>query len=193
MNNIDIVLGIIFIIAFFMGFRKGLLRSLASLIGLVAAVYGAMFFSDYIEVYLIKWFDWSDDLNRIAAFLIMFLLIMLVFALLGRALTKVANFMMLGIFNKLFGGVFNTLKFAFLLSVIFMFVNASEEYQILSQRDRDSSLLYHPVAVLAPAILPEIQKHVQELDIDFINDDKTKVYPSPKKYQESDSTSSTFP
>ncbi|SRR5690554_5709415 len=193
MNTIDIVLGVIFVIAFFMGFGKGLLRSLASLIGLVAGVYGAMLFSGHIEVYLEKWFTWSDDLNRIAAFMIMFLLIMLLFSLLGRVLTKVADFMMLGIFNKLLGGVFNALKFAFLLSVVFMFINTSEEYQILSQRDRDSSMLYHPVTLLAPAILPEIQKQVEELDIDFIKDEENRVKPNSPSYQPSDTISPSLP
>lgn len=193
MNTIDIVLGIILIIAFFMGFRKGLLRSLASLIGLVAGVYGAMVFSEHVEVYLVRWFNWSEDLNRIAAFLILFFIIMIVFALLGRVLTKMADFMMMGLFNKIFGGLFNALKYAFLLSVVFMFVNASDTYRILSPEKRDSSILYGPVALLAPAILPEIKKHVDEFDLDFINGDKKVEEVEAPAHQELDSTSSTLP
>lgn len=150
-----------------MGFRKGILKALASLIGLVAGVYGAMYFSDYARVYVERWFDWSDDLTSLASFLITFMLIMLVFSILGRILTKVADFAMMGIFNKLFGGVFNALKFAFLISVIFMFVNASEEYSILSPDKREASMLYEPIASIAPAILPAIMKEVDELDIDL--------------------------
>jgi membrane protein required for colicin V production len=165
MNTIDIVLGIIFIIAFFMGFKKGLLLSLASLIGIVVAVYCAVFFSGFVEAYLIDWFNWSSDANSVAAFLITFFLIMFLFSLVGRILTKVADFAMLGIFNKLLGGVFNVLKYAFLVSVVFMFVNNSENYRILSQEQRDTSYLYEPVASLAPAILPEIMKHVDDLDL----------------------------
>ncbi|AFL80614.1 putative membrane protein, required for colicin V production [Aequorivita sublithincola DSM 14238] len=167
MNTIDIVLGIIFIIAFFVGFKKGLLRALASLVGLVVAVYCAMYFSGYVSVYLEKWFNWSQDLNTISSFLITFLLIMLLFSLVGRLLTKVADFAMLGIFNKLFGGVFNVFKFAFLISVIFMFVNASENYSILTEEKRETSVLYGPVASLAPAILPAIMKEVDDLNIDL--------------------------
>lgn len=167
MNTIDIVIGIILLIAFFMGFRKGLLRSLASLIGLVVGVYCAMYFSGYVRVYIERWFDWSEYLTSIASFLITFFLIMLLFSILGRLLTKVADFAMLGIFNKLFGGIFNMLKFAFLISVIFMFVNASEEYQILSVEKRDASVLYEPIASIAPAILPTIMKEVDDLNIDM--------------------------
>jgi membrane protein required for colicin V production len=160
MNTLDIVLGIIFSIAFFLGFKKGILRTLTSLIGLVVGVYCAMFFSDYVRVYIEKWFDWSEDFTNIASFLITFFLIISLFGLLGRLLTKVADFAMMGIFNKLFGGVFNVLKYAFLLSVVFMFVNNSENYRILTTEQRDSSMLYKPVAYIAPALLPTIMKEV---------------------------------
>lgn len=177
MNTIDLVIGIILLIAFFMGFRKGFFRSLASLIGLVVGVYCAMYFSDYVRVYIEKWFDWSEDLTSIASFLITFFVIMLLFAILGRILTKVADFAMMGIINKLFGGVFNALKFAFLISVVFMFVNASEDYRILSLEQRADSILYAPVASLAPAILPAIMREVDDLNIDLpeINKPTEKV------------------
>ncbi len=166
MNTIDIVLGIIFIIAFFLGFKKGLLRSLASLIGLVVGVYCAMYFSDYVRIYIEKWFEWSEDLTRVASFLITFFLVMFLFGLLGRILTKVADFAMLSIFNKIFGGVFNLIKYAFLISVVFMFVNASESYRILTPEQREDSVLYEPVAMIAPAILPAIMKKVDNLNLD---------------------------
>lgn len=162
MNTIDIVIGIILIIAFFVGFSKGLLRSLASLIGIVVGVYCAMFFSQYVGNYLIRWFDWSAEMTKVVSFILTFLLIMVLFSLIGRLLTKVADFAMLGIFNKLFGGIFNVLKFAFLISVIFMFVNASENYRILTEEQQHDSVLYGPVAMIAPAILPAIMKEVDE-------------------------------
>ncbi len=172
MNTIDIVIGIIFIIAFFVGFSKGLLRSLASLIGIVVGVYCAMFFSGYVKIYLEKWFNWSPDTTQVMAFVVTFLLIMILFSLLGRLLTKVADFAMLGIFNKLFGGIFNVLKFAFLISVVFMFVNASESYRILTPEQREASILYEPVAMIAPAILPAIMKEVNQM-----KDDDNDVFP----------------
>lgn len=166
MNTIDIILGLILVIAFFLGFRKGLLRVLASLVGLVVAVYCAMYFSGYVEVYIVRWFDWSADLNRWASFLITFFLVIFIFGLMGRVLTKVADFAMLGIFNKLLGGVFNVLKIVFFLSVVFMFVNSSENYSILTAEKRDASIFYDPIAAVAPAILPTIEKHIDEFDLE---------------------------
>ena len=167
METIDLILGLILVIAFFMGFQKGFLRVLASLVGLVAAVYCAVFFSEYVEGYLIRWFNMSANLNRLVAFLTTFFLVLLLFALLGKVLTKVADFAMLGIFNKFFGGIFNVLKIVFLLSVIFMFVNASENYNILTPEDREASMLYHPIEAVAPAILPTIEKHLEDFDMEM--------------------------
>lgn len=139
---------------------------LASLVGLVAAVYCAMFFSDYVQVYIERWFDWSEDLNRLASFLATFFLVIFIFAIAGRVLTKVADLAMMGLFNKLLGGVFNVLKIVFLLSVIFMFVNSSENYSILTPEKREASILYSPIAALAPAVLPAIEKHIDEFDLE---------------------------
>ena len=47
-----------------------------------------------------------------------------------------------------------------------MFVNASENYRILTEDKRESSLLYTPVAAIAPAVLPAIMKEVDNLNIE---------------------------
>lgn len=167
MNTLDTVLGMILVISFLFGLKKGFLKAFLSLLGIVVAVYAAMFFSGYVENFLSRQFSWSEDLLRLASFLLTFLVVLIAFSLLGRIMTQLVNFMMLGLMNKLLGGLFIMLKYAFLVSVVFMFVNASEYYSVLSEEDREASILYAPVASLAPAILPEIQKSVKEIDLDW--------------------------
>ncbi len=180
MNTIDIVLGIILLIAFVMGFKKGLFVVLASLIGLIAGVYGAVFFSDFAAAYLTEWFQWSAQLTNIVAFGITFLAIVFLVSLAGKFLTKLADFAFLGIINKLLGGVFNVVKYAFIVSVLFLLVNASEEFTILSEEQREASILYPPVASLAPIVLPHLLEGIEELeeteseDNEFLDDDSEK-------------------
>jgi membrane protein required for colicin V production len=164
MNTIDIVLGIILLIAFVVGFRKGLFVALAGLIGVIAGVYGAVYFSGYIAGYIAGWTDWKEQTVNLIAFAATFLIIVLLISLAGKALTKIADFAALGIVNKLMGGIFNVLKFAFIVSVVFMFVNASPTYAILSEEDREKSVLYSPVASLAPMVVPYILKEVTDFD-----------------------------
>lgn len=166
MNTIDLVLGLILIAGFFLGFRKGLFRVLASFIGLIAGVYCAIYFSGYAMDYLIRWFDWTPEITKLVAFFLTFFIVALLFSLLGRILTKAASLVMFGFFNKLFGGILSVLQSAFFLSIIFMVVNSSESYRILSPEKREQSKLYEPIASIAPAILPAIEKKLDELDID---------------------------
>ncbi|MAZ71670.1 MAG: colicin V production protein [Flavobacteriaceae bacterium] len=161
MNTIDLVLGIILLIAFVMGFKKGLFVALAGLVGVIAGVYGAVYFSGFAAGYIAGWTDWNEQTVNLAAFAVTFLIIVVLISLAGKALTKIADFAALGIINKLLGAVFNVLKFAFIVSVVFMFVNASPSFSILSEEDRETSVLYVPVASLAPLVVPYILKEVE--------------------------------
>tara|TARA_R100000935_G_scaffold36196_1_gene57068 strand:- start:189586 stop:190119 length:534 start_codon:yes stop_codon:yes gene_type:complete len=164
MNTIDIVLGIILLIALVVGYKKGLFVALAGLVGIIAGVYGAVYFSGYAASYLAGWTNWNEQTVNLAAFAVTFLAILLLISMAGKALTKIADFAALGIINKLLGAVFNVLKFAFIISVVFMFVNASPSFSILSEEDRDTSVLYAPVASLAPLVVPYILKEVDGID-----------------------------
>ncbi|OAB80639.1 CvpA family protein [Cochleicola gelatinilyticus] len=164
METVDIILGVIILIAFYLGFKKGLFVTLASLIALISGVYGAIYFSGYAAEFLSDRFDWSEQTTQLAAFAVTFVVIVFVISLAGKFLTKLADFAALGIINKLLGGVFNAIKYVFIVSVIFMFVNASENYSIVPQEQRDNSVLYYPVASVAPILIPHILKEVEDLN-----------------------------
>lgn len=165
MNIIDIILGIILIYAFYTGLRKGLFATLASLIGLIVGVYGAVHFSHFAASFLTGAFDWSEEAINLAAFAVTFLIILIVVTMAGKLLTKIADFAALGLINKLLGGLFNALKIAFIISVIFMFVNASTNISglLIPEDKKESSLLYEHVAAIAPLVLPNILNEVDKL------------------------------
>ena len=164
MNTIDIILGIIFLLAFITGLKKGLFVTLASLIGLILGVYGAIYFSDYVADYISNWFSWSEQLTNLAAFAITFSGIVFVVSMAGKFLTKMADFAFLGVFNKILGGLFNALIYAFIVSVIFMFFNdwKNSDY-VISEEKKEKSILYEPVASIAPILFPYIIKGVDKV------------------------------
>lgn len=168
MSIIDIIIGVILLFAFYTGLKKGLFVTLASLIGLIAGVYGAIYFSHYAGDYLINILDWSEQAINLAAFAITFLGIVFVISLAGKLLTKIADFAALGFINKLAGGIFNALKMAFIVSVIFMFISASSSVSglIISEDKKEASKLYEPIASIAPILLPNLVAEVQNYKID---------------------------
>ncbi len=165
MSIVDIILAVLLLIAFYTGMKKGLFVTLASLIGLVAGVYGAIYFSYFAADYLANSFSWSEQTINLVAFAITFLVIVFVISMAGKLLTKIADFAALGFINKLAGGIFNTLKIAFIISVIFMFINASTSVSglLISEEKKANSVLYEPIASLAPIVLPSILAEVENL------------------------------
>ncbi len=159
MNYVDIILGIPLLWGLIRGFGKGLFVSLASLIALVAGIYFAVHFSHIVGDYLQQQFSWNDNTIRLTAFAITFIIVVILVSLAGKILTKIADFAALGLLNKLLGAAFGFLKFAFIASVLIMFVDAgNKSLRIIKQDTLTSSVLYAPIKKLAPMLLPKILK-----------------------------------
>ena len=166
MNLLDIILGVILVFSFFQGMKKGLFVTLASLIGLVLGIIGAIYFSDYAASYINEWFSWKKQTTSFVAIAVTFIAIVIIVNWAGKFLTKIADFAFLGIFNKLLGGVFNMIISAFIVSVIFMFFNEwnATEY-VISEEKKNNSYLYEPIANLAPLVLPDLVEEIENIDI----------------------------
>jgi len=155
MNVIDTVLGTLILFGLIRGFMKGLFVEVASLVALIAGVYGAIHFSNFASDFLQTKVDWDEKTINIVAFAITFVIIVLAIALAGKALTKLANFAALGIINKLLGGVFGALKIGVILSVVLLiFSRMNSAIPFAEEEDLEASVLYLPVKSLVPIIFP---------------------------------------
>lgn len=166
MNTVDIILSLVLLYGLVRGFFRGLLAELASLVGIVAGIYGAVHFSHFLGEFLSEIVDWKVQYINLISFAITFILIVFLISLAGKMLTKIAAFAALGIVNKLLGGVFGLIKSAFVASVIIMFFKATNErIEIVEDKTLEESILYQPVASIAPIVLPSILKQVREQDL----------------------------
>lgn len=164
MNVLDILLSIFLLLGFVRGIFKGFLVELAGLIALVAGIYGAIHFSDGVLRLLQTFTTWEEKYLSIIAFAITFCIIVAVISILARMLTQIVNFLALGILNRILGALFGMLKTAFLASLFLMFLNNFVAFAI-DEETRESSVLYRPVARIAPLLLPTIIKEVKEGEI----------------------------
>ncbi|MGG8496422.1 CvpA family protein [Tenacibaculum sp. TC6] len=163
MNTFDIIIAALLLFGFVRGLMKGLFVEVASLVALVAGVYGAIHFSYFIGDWLKDSVSWSEKYISLAAFAGTFVVIIVVIALLGKILTKIADFAALGILNKILGGVFGALKIGLILSVLFIFFGKMNNvFPFVSQESLEESILYKPVKKIAPTIFPSIIKDETE-------------------------------
>ena len=157
MNIFDIIITALLLFGFVRGLVKGLFVEVASLAALIGGVYGAIHFSYLISNFLKEYVTWNTEYISLAAFAITFIVIIVVISLLGKALTKIANFASLGIVNKILGGVFGVLKIGLILSVVFIFFGKmNDTIPFIKKQTLEESILYSPVKKIAPTIFPSI-------------------------------------
>ena len=159
MSVLDIILIALVGFGLVRGFFKGFFVEVASLGALVAGVYGAIHFSYFVSEFLETKTEWNEKTINVTAFAITFLIIVLTISLAGKALTKLASLAMLGIVNKLLGGVFGGLKMALIASILLIiFSKMNSTIPFLSEEELEESTLYEPIKSLTPLIFPNIIK-----------------------------------
>lgn len=114
MNVIDIVLLVILVVFILLGFRKGLLKEVVSIIGLVVAFWAAMRFTKAAAGLVPKH---SLPAREAVAFLVILVGVFLLFQLMGFLLRKLIRASPLAILDRLGGVALGLLKGGLLLSL----------------------------------------------------------------------------
>lgn len=158
MNVIDIVILIILVIAFVRGVIKGLFVEIAGILALILGIYAAINYSYKIAFYVKQTIvDWSDQTYRVIAFVLTFLLVVLLVIFIGKLLTKLADITALGLVNKLLGGVFGVLKIGLILSVCFLiFEKINNTTSLIDKKNLENSQLYTPIKNVSLLVFPSI-------------------------------------
>jgi len=158
MNYIDLILGIILIIAAIQGFRKGFIIEAASLAALILGIWGAIKFSDWTAGYISKTFNYHSDSLGIIAFLLTFIGIVVLIHVLGKILDNTIKAVALGFLNRLAGIIFGVLKTAVILSILLLlFDSVDENVHILPAKQKAESKIYSPMKQLVPTLFPFIK------------------------------------
>jgi membrane protein required for colicin V production len=159
MNFIDILIIIPVLWGFWRGFMKGVVMEVATLVAFFLGVWGGMKFSDLIAGYIREWFTTESPYVPLIAFGLVFVAILIAVFALARFIDKSMEKSPLTIFNKLAGGAFGGFKFLLILSVLFFVVDAVEKSVTVIPPDiKDNSLLYRPVASVAPKVIPGLRE-----------------------------------
>ncbi|MCF6171909.1 MAG: CvpA family protein [Bacteroidales bacterium] len=165
-STIDIILLIPMLLFAWSGYKKGLIISLASLAALVLGLYFAFFFSDYAANLLTEHFTISKKYLAAISFVVTFVVVILAVTVLGNALHKIIDVLMLGFLNKAAGAVFGILKGALYMSILIFVINYfGVEQSLINKDSRDKSLFYEPVASVAPFIYSWL--NLEDLNIDL--------------------------
>lgn len=150
MNYYDIGAAVILLYSAWKGFSSGLIVSVLSLVGLIAGVYVALYFSGFARDLLTDNFNLQGMYLKTAAFAITFLAVVVGVHLVAKILEKIFNAAALGAVNKLAGAAFGIFKGALVISVILLIVNTFAGSTFMNQKVYDQSVICKPASKVAP-------------------------------------------
>jgi membrane protein required for colicin V production len=160
---LDIILAGLLAYGFLRGLWNGFFLELASFIALMAGVFLAVKFSSMAATMLSRWVDWNPYTIRAAAFLILFLIVVIGISLLAKFFTTLANFAGIGILNKILGGFFGLMKIALMAGVMLTLMS---RYNLPSAKSREDSLFYKPIEGAGSKLYPSISQWMPKEDKD---------------------------
>lgn len=162
MNYIDIILCIPLIWGFYRGFKRGFIIEVASLFAFWIGIYAGVKFSNFLTAHLKTLFGWTSPYLPLVSFAFLFLGVLIIVYLLAKLIEGFANAIALGIINKLLGAVAGVLKFALIMSILLFLLDSVERrIQFVPIKTKKESLLYQPVAKVAPFVLPRLRGNIE--------------------------------
>lgn len=146
MGLLDIVLGLLLAYGLYKGVRNGLIVEVASIVALIAGICGAIHFSYIASDFLSERFSWEPRYIKLTAFVLTFLVLVIAVHFLGRLLTKIIEFAMLGFLNSLAGGIFGLVKVGVILGALLIFFErANNSLHLVRPAAIEQSVLYGPI------------------------------------------------
>jgi membrane protein required for colicin V production len=158
MNYIDLIIIFLLIASAIGGLTKGLIYEVASLIALVAGVWGAIKFSGAVETFMVRYFHITYEHINIVAFFITFILISILVHFLAQAIEHAFNTVPIGPVNKVLGMVFATIKSAFIIGIILLFIEGIDKViPVTPEKKIQEAKLYVPLRNLSINSLPYLK------------------------------------
>lgn len=150
MKGFDILLAVIILIGIVNGYKSGFVLELFSLLAVILGILGGFKLMGLGMIYLNNHFNIDEKFLPYAAFGLVFVIIVIVVNLLGRAIKASVSKSLLGSVDQVAGAVLGLLRTVFMLSVM-LWIGDSLHLSFLSNWS-EGSKLYPMIASFAPTL-----------------------------------------
>ncbi len=121
---VRIAIGVVLVFFCVAGVRRGLVRQVFEILGLIAAFIGSFFLAHRLAAYIEGRFDLSYGIALVSAALAIFVCILVIFHFIGAGLRKLFEISVLGWFDRAMGGIFGAIKGLLLVSLILVVIQS---------------------------------------------------------------------
>ena len=164
MNFIDIIILVIVLFGGYLGFRKGLVIELSTLVALAGGTYAGLKFSAIVSNWVMQYS--SSEFVPLIAFGCCFLAVVILVFFLGKWLEKFVKITMLKPVDRILGGVFALGKYILLIAVLLIFIEKWNTINpFIDEEMRNNSLLYGPLTDLGNLFQPLLGEELKQVPI----------------------------
>ena len=147
---IDFTYAVIFILAAWHGYRKGLIVGLFSLVAIIIGLAAALKLSVVLANYIGSSINISKEWLPLISFILIFILVLLLVRFIAKAIEKTFQAVMLGWVNRLAGVIFFVVIYTLVFSVLLFY---AEQMKLLMPASIQSSKLYPFVQPWGPKVI----------------------------------------
>ena len=159
MTLLDILLAIPLLFFIFLGWKKGLVREVATLAGVLLGVWAAVHLSQQVAPLL----GLDGESAVLIAFIVTFLVALVLTYLLGRCIEKLMKAVKLSLLNRLAGALLGAAKALCILAVLLNFiVMIDSKDMILKPSVKEKSVLYRPVYSTGNRLTSQLKDYIME-------------------------------
>ena len=146
MSYLDLFFVVVIAWGAYSGFSKGLIKELASILGVIIGVFLAKNYYPYLDIKLKPIFESEAGFISILSAILIFLLTIMVFKIIAKFLTKFLKIIALGLLNRIIGSVFGIFKTVLLLCIlVFIFSNINNVTGIIKTEKLSQSFFYSKI------------------------------------------------
>jgi membrane protein required for colicin V production len=172
-NIFDLVILIILAFFVFNGFRRGFLREIAGLVGVVIAfILAVRFMNDFAGI-ISYYLGLSPRVAVIVTAVAIFVLVLISFVVIAKIIQKLMEMATLGWINRLFGSLFGLLKGVIIVSILALIISLVPGGQEFDREQRESAL-FDPMRKAGPIIFNGVMKIVPAAN-DFFGEIKQSL------------------
>lgn len=171
MNLLDIIIILIALIGFILGYKDGFIRKVIGLIGFGLGIFFSVKLAGELGKILEKIFGIEFYLSEIIAGIIIFLFIIFLSSVIKRIVhpfDKVNN-----LINQIIGGAVGVIQILYFVSALLFLMNI---FNAPSKRIKGSSLLYNTIYNIIPSTVNYLNNYTpktKEIIKDYINEKDT--------------------
>ncbi len=162
---IDLIVALIAVYGFYMGYSKGIIKTIFSILAIMIGLLVALKLSPFVIGFLEGLFDKQNSIIFIAGFVLTFAIVLFLIRYTGKNLEDVFKAIKLNFLNKIAGGALLSLLFIVGLSYVVWFTDRTH---LIGEQTKASSITY-PMLITMPQRSSKMVEKVKPFFSEFWN------------------------